>query len=47
MASSRNYVKGRDNLNDEITVNMLGLRLVVGKIVLTLHPGGIHVIQLK
>ena len=31
MASSRNYVKGRENLNDVITVNMLELRLVLGK----------------
>ena len=40
MASSRNYVKGRENLNDGITVNMLGLRLVVGNVVLSLRPGG-------
>ena len=38
MVSSRNYVKGRENLNDGITVNMLGLRLVVGNVVLTLRP---------
>ena len=40
MASSRNYVKGMENLNDEITVNMLVLRLVVGNVVLSLRPGG-------
>ena len=40
MASSRNLVKGRENLNDGITVNMLGLQLVMGNIVLSLRPGG-------
>ena len=40
MASSRNYIKGRENLNDGIIVNMLGLRLVVGNVVLSLRPGG-------
>ena len=40
MASSRNYVKGMENLNDEITVNMLGLRLDVGNVVLSMRPGG-------
>ena len=40
MASSRNYVKGRENLNYGITVNMLGLRSVVGNVVLSLRPGG-------
>ena len=40
MASSRNEVKGRENLNDRITVNMLGLRLVVGNVVLSLRPDG-------
>ena len=42
VASSSNKVKGRENLNDEITVYiyMLGLRLVVGKVVLSLRPGG-------
>ena len=39
MASSRNEVKGRENLNDRITVNMSGLRLVVGNVVLSLRPG--------
>ena len=40
MASSRNLVNGRENLNDGITVNMLGLRLVMGSVVLSLRPGG-------
>ena len=30
----------RENLSDGITVNMLGLRLVVGNVVLSLWPGG-------
>ena len=38
MASSRNL--GRKTLNDGITVYMLGLRLVVGNVVLSLRPGG-------
>ena len=29
-----------ENLNDGITVNILGLRLVVGNVVLLLRPGG-------
>ena len=37
VASSRNYVKGRENFNDGITVNMLGLRLVVGNVVLSMR----------
>ena len=32
--------KGRENLSDGITVNMLGLRLVVGNVILSLRPGG-------
>ena len=40
MASSRNYVKGRECLSDWITANMLGLRLVMGKVVLSLRSGG-------
>ena len=40
MASSRNSVKGRENFDDGITVYMLGLRLVVGNVVLSLRPGG-------
>ena len=40
MRSSRNYVKGREYLSDGITVNMLGLRLVMGKVVLSLRSGG-------
>ena len=40
MVSSRNYVKRREHLNDGITVNMLGLRLMMGKIVLSLRSGG-------
>ena len=40
MASSRNYVQGRENFNDVITVYRLGLRLVVGNVVLSLRPGG-------
>ena len=32
-------LKGREILNDGIPVNMLGLRLVVGNIVLSLRPG--------
>ena len=40
MASSRNYVKGRESLNDGIAVNMLWLRLVKGKVVLSLRSGG-------
>ena len=40
MASSRNKVKGRDNLSDGITVYMLGLMLVVGSVVLSLQSGG-------
>ena len=40
MASSRNLVKGREKLNDGITLNMFGLRLVVGNVVLSLLPGG-------
>ena len=35
-----NSVKGRENLNDGITVYMLWLRLVVGNVVLSLRPGG-------
>ena len=31
---------GRENLNDGITVNMLGLRLVMGNVVLPLRSGG-------
>ena len=31
---------GRENLNDGITVNMLGLRLVVDNVLLSLRPGG-------
>ena len=30
----------REILNDGITVNMSGLRLVVGSVVLSLRPGG-------
>ena len=30
----------RETLNGGITVNMLGLRLVVGNVVLSLRPGG-------
>ena len=30
----------RENLNDGIAVNMLGVRLVVGNVVLSLRPGG-------
>ena len=37
VASRRNYVKGRENFNDGITVNMLGLRLVVGNVVLSMR----------
>ena len=37
MSSSRNWAKGRENLNDGI---MLGLQLVVGNVVLSLRPGG-------
>ena len=33
-------VKGRENLNAGITVNMLGFRLVVGNVVLALRSGG-------
>ena len=33
-------LRGGTNLNDGITVNMLGLRLVVGNVVLSLRPGG-------
>ena len=40
MASSRNWIKGRENLNDGIAVYMLGLRLLVGNVVLSLRPGG-------
>ena len=40
MASSRNKVNGRENLDDWITVNMLGLWLVVDNVVLSLRPGG-------
>ena len=40
MASSRKWAKGWENLNDGITANMLGLRLVVGNVVLSLQPGG-------
>ena len=40
MASSRNKVKGRENLNDGITVNTLGMWFVVGNVVLLLRPGG-------
>ena len=40
MASSRNYVKERENLNDGITVYMLGLQWVVGNVVLSVWPGG-------
>ena len=40
MASSKNYVKGRENLNAGITVNMLGLRLLVGNVILSLRPDG-------
>ena len=40
MASSKNYVKGRENLSTGIIVNILGLRLVVGNVVLSLRPGG-------
>ena len=37
VASSMNYVMGREYLSDEITVNMLELRLLFGKVVLALH----------
>ena len=40
MASSRDWVKGRENLSDGIAVNMLGLRLVMGNVVLSLVSGG-------
>ena len=40
MASSRNCVKGWENLNGGITVNMLELRLVMGNVVLSLWSGG-------
>ena len=33
-------LRGRENLSDGITVNVLGLRLVVGNVVLSLRPGG-------
>ena len=33
-------VKERENLNDGIRVYMLGLRLVVGNVALSLRPGG-------
>ena len=39
MASSRNKVKGKENLNDGITVSMLGLRLVMVSVVLSLRSG--------
>ena len=32
-------LRGGKNLNDGTTVNMLGLRLVVGNVVLSLRPG--------
>ena len=35
-----NYVKGREYLSDGITVNMLELRLLMGKVVLSLRSGG-------
>ena len=37
VASSRNWAKGRENLNGG---NMLGLRLVVGNVILSLRSGG-------
>ena len=33
-------LRGGENFNDGITVYMLGLRLVVGSVVLSLRPGG-------
>ena len=35
-----NYVKGREHLSDGITVNMLELRLLLGKVVLSFRSGG-------
>ena len=40
MASSRNYHKGREYLNDGITANMLELWLVMSKVVLSLRSDG-------
>ena len=35
-----NHVKGREYLSDGITVSMLELRLLMGKVVLSLRSGG-------
>ena len=35
-----NHIKGREYLSDGITVNMLELRLLMGKIILSLWSGG-------
>ena len=40
MASSKNHVKEREYLSDGITLNILELRLLMGKVVLSLRSGG-------
>ena len=40
VASSMNYVKGREYLSDGITVNILELRFLMGKVVLSMRSGG-------
>ena len=45
VASSMNYVKGREYLSDGITVNMLELRLLMGKVVLSLRSGAVLLVD--